>query len=932
MQNNKINLINSSDIYDISNFINEVKKDYIKVKDENTLSMGIFGYLNNVFSIELQNSIIAMSEYANEAFPIRSKFEKSILTYAMMYDVKNINAVPSVMNILLGVNKDILDANLDAQNRFVIDKDIPIVMGEYTFHLDYDIQIEKVKLINKNIDEYIYTAKYLIDNDNKNPCSDITNPYLHSPIEMITYENDNNKTYFICINCLARQVDTSIKTIKVVTNNIFDNKTVDFEFDQQIVCFKVVVTTANGEVRRLTPYFEGVSINKEKDYCLYSYLDSKTIRIKFIRDCYEPKINDTINIELQVTSGSNGNIEFDEDIIVPLKSERYNYRASSYYVVKPISKAEYGTDRKSVDDLKRIIPKEILARGTIITNKDLENYFNEIDTGKVQFCKKIDNQIQRLYYAYLLVKDANNNVIPTNTLSILINETVFENPTADRLCIEPGVAIRYSDDKCVIEKLETLTTNNALKEEETNFIYTSPFNIVIDRSPLRVSYFMTNVDNEVKTEYSYINNTSNYQFICNSLRCRKNYLVNNGANRYVLDFNITQNTLQDIGLVKSINNKIDHLQSKIRIMLVIEDIRGDKYYTEGILSTVSQNNAYSYNGFFELKCDQSINENNTVTIYDMKRVVKDEDLYILDVKDIQVPETAKMSIYTFIDKDFLGEEATNLENNSVNVFDVIYEHDDGTIFTKDDLNNEHRDYSKVRKKIIEKDADGNIVKENFIISNIYTTYNNLYMFYNFSDCIRSTVQFNKINGINRYIINSVPLVRYSYINDPANMHRYTYLFKHIQDRKFYMDIALTELEESFDFDLKFFNTYGPSTIFRIGRSEQPLNRVNLTMKFVVKLFPGIDRKIVQTIKDNIKTYVENINENVDDIHMSNLIKYILDSFSDTVKYIEFVDINGMDTSIQYLQKKDNGDIDKVPEFLNINLLDNYEPDIDIKLV
>ena len=66
--------------------------------------------------------------------------------------------------------------------------------------------------------------------------------------------------------------------------------------------------------------------------------------------------------------------------------------------------------------------------------------------------------------------------------------------------------------------------------------------------------------------------------------------------------------------------------------------------------------------------------------------------------------------------------------------------------------------------------------------------------------------------------------------------------------------------------------------------------------------------------------------------MSNLIKYILDSFSDTVKYIEFIDINGMDTSIQYLQKKDNDDIDKVPEFLNINLLDNYEPDIDIKLV
>src|SRR5574344_84514 len=196
--------INNSDIYKISSFVNDIQSKYIDANND-TLHMGIFGYLNEMFSTEIQNSIISMSEYANEAFPIRSKFEKSILTYAMMYNIKNINANPSIMNVLIGFDKNVLDKNLNSENKFILDKSIPIVIGEYEFHLDYNIQIEKIKLLNSSIGEYIYTARYLMDN--KNPCSDITNPYLQAPIEMINYEDDTKVT-FISINCFIRQVST----------------------------------------------------------------------------------------------------------------------------------------------------------------------------------------------------------------------------------------------------------------------------------------------------------------------------------------------------------------------------------------------------------------------------------------------------------------------------------------------------------------------------------------------------------------------------------------------------------------------------------------------------------------------------------------------------------------------------------------------------
>ena len=132
-------------------------------------------------------------------------------------------------------------------------------------------------------------------------------------------------------------------------------------------------------------------------------------------------------------------------------------------------------------------------------------------------------------------------------------------------------------------------------------------------------------------------------------------------------------------------------------------------------------------------------------------------------------------------------------------------------------------------------------------------------------------------------------------------------------------------------DFKFFNTYGPSKFFTWDNGVDVVDRVNITLFFKLKLKPNYDSNIVEDIRKDIKDYVEDIN-NIDSLHIPNLITYITNSYKDSIEYFEFVSINGKDPSYQHIYAMDPPDGIMVPEFININTLPNELPDINIELV
>lgn len=429
----------NTDIYNLVDLVNDIKKLYMPNETDNSLSVGLYGYIGAIEAKRLQTQVMMTGELANEAFPSRSRLDRNVVTHAIMANIENINAIPAKMNAMISLKISEISNFFDANNEFIIDRDIPIYLGNYEFHLEYDIIVKKIYLDNSS--NATYTARY--DISRKNPSSTITNPFLSTPFVV----NIDNQPY-LNITIIISQVSHNKVYKKLVTPNIVDNKTATFEFDDQLAYFEVHSKELDSEYW-ITPVFEGSSVPAGVTYyCWYQYIDTNLIRIRFDRNSYMPGLNAELEILFKTTNGEDGNFTYTKQEYIDLQSKRYGYKGV-VGILAPLTPSKNGKDRKSKDELKGLIPKELLSRGSYTTISDLNNYFGTFDStyGRMIIQKKIDNQQERVYYAYNVLKDSALNVVPSNTIDIKIDkrfliESNLNDSQAPRYILRSGSVIK----------------------------------------------------------------------------------------------------------------------------------------------------------------------------------------------------------------------------------------------------------------------------------------------------------------------------------------------------------------------------------------------------------------------------------------------------------------------------------------------------------
>ena len=158
----------NTDVYDILNGVNEVKKQYMEDENETTLSLGIFGFISDIAAKEIQINTIMAGQLGNEMFPSRARLTKNVLTHAIFSNISDINAVPAHMIITFCIRDVdfikymVLDADDNENGTFYLDCDAPIFIGGYEFHMDYDVKIHRVKIKTSESggnDKYAYSAE-----------------------------------------------------------------------------------------------------------------------------------------------------------------------------------------------------------------------------------------------------------------------------------------------------------------------------------------------------------------------------------------------------------------------------------------------------------------------------------------------------------------------------------------------------------------------------------------------------------------------------------------------------------------------------------------------------------------------------------------------------------------------------------------------------
>ena len=360
----------NSDIYNLSQLVEDVKKTFLPGESDETLAIGTYGYIGALESSSLQTQVMMTGELCNEVFPSRARLERNVITHAIMTNIENINAIPSKMTAFLAIKEADISDCFDSNNIFVVDRECPLYIGDYEFHLEYDIKLKRIYIEKKN--SYTYTAQYDIPDGRDVPTSTISsvNQYL-SPPAVVMVGNDS----YIYLTVILSQVEHSIVSKKLVTSNIIDNKTMNFEFENQLSYFEVHVKESEEEYY-LLPVFEGSSVPESKSqyYCWYQYIDSNLIRVRFDRQSYMPGLNANIECLIKTCQGAGGNFTYGQDVYVELESSNYGYKGITA-LLTPVTDAAGGKDRKSKKELQSLIPKEALSRGSLTTITDLNNYF-----------------------------------------------------------------------------------------------------------------------------------------------------------------------------------------------------------------------------------------------------------------------------------------------------------------------------------------------------------------------------------------------------------------------------------------------------------------------------------------------------------------------------------------------------------------------------
>ena len=881
----------NTDIYNLASLITDVEKKYTNDSEE-TLSVGMYGYMNEIFRRIIYNQIKLSSELSNEVFPTRARFDRNVLMHAISNNITDINATPAYMDVLLCIPESDFESFLtnNNTNQLIISRNCKLSIEDFEFHLDYDIKLTRSNILNNKV---IYTATY--DMSKPNQLSNEDNPYLPSPFIM-RYNNQN----FIYISTKIRQVQIESTTSKIITDNNLYNKTLEVTFENQLSCIDIYAT--DDEVTtHIIPVLEGKllsDLDTENIYCYYTIIDTNRIRIKFEPSQYIPKLNTSLEIKVQTTRGEEGNFTYANNIFVTLEDDEYTYNGLQVMMI-PKSNSQNGENKKSIDKIKKLIPKEALSRGVISTSKDLNNYLNNLNTDniKVQIQEKINNQFKRVYYSYIVVRNNLGNIIPTNTVNTIIDETKFLdyiNKDTDNkkvnLVIKQGSIVVMKNTESGLYS-EILPYNTPLESlSDYDFIYSIPFMSVITYNGPFVSFYANVMQRSEDLIFSYINDSVPIQFIAINLLFSRSYNTEDG--KYKLQIELTQNIDSDMGVIefdKLPDGTKTIKENNLKVIAVLYNKPGVVYrYMIGELKSYKFGSTYKYYYEFEFLTNDILNEDN----------------YIRIENTIQ-PETENI-VYGYLNP-----------NPDIDIFILNkFKNENGEVV----------EYGRDKLDVYIPNLEG------YSLTNKYTSKNGISFFTNYSDIMSSIVEPLSISSgssVDGFKLSGLPVIKYDYCLDEEKIQSFMSILKNTKD---YLDEAIELLENQFGIDFKFFNTYGPSTTYYLDSTyDKVIDRVNISVIFEVKLKKVSDDNTKNKIATEIKGIIENI-DNIGSIHIPNIITQITNNYSTLIEYIEFKSIDSYGPGYQHIYRKNPDETYTVPELLSINMLDSGIPDISIRVV
>lgn len=876
-------------IYDIKNFAMKELIPFYFGEEASTSSLGMIGYSTELISTLFEDAFNTMAFIFPEMYPNKARMPETIYTYSALYKYNDIFAVAAKTPIVLFISEaDILTKGTtksDGTVEFYLDRDLVITVNKLDFMMDYNVKITA----REYHDQWVFQARYdkTFDGNNfNNSISDVNSPYLKSK-----RVNINNQKYLM-INVDTHQVNKEIFEDSIISNDILNVPSLQFEYEGDLCGFNVFYRESSSKQYRQLETLLFNSLPISADFCLYKAVNENKIEITFTtRDGYfQPEFGSEIYIEYYTTKGPEGNFKkySGDDINIVTKSENYDYNNGLILFGSLQTESIGGLSKPTLSNLKNKVCELFTTVGSITSEKDLEVYFSNFANtynNKMKFIKLRDDYLKRVHSAFVLLKDSKGEIYNTNTLTIRFAKDDFdtEYEQTNRYMIEPGRVFKYraSNSNVVIPVGKEKVTEIDLDALGETNLYSLPFLTYISKKPQSVAFYINSINNVVKMDYKLANENSFVQFICNGLTITRDAIV--GEKSYHVKCMVSPST-----------DQVDEC------VTITED---GEIIDNGILKLklFVQNGYKSRVGYIDLNIT---NYEKDTMFYTFEGDLKTDD-YITDGNEMRLTNLLST------------EDGSVIESAIIPMVDTVFE---VATFYKAETNLPH-------------EFDNMADVRDMTLTNIYIAEDEKATLIQPIDIISSTMTYEDLGDTYGINLELVPLISAYEFQEKD----YGELIDNIVSQYNYMALAKKYLINNFNINLKFYNTYGHSKNFYAGENQVLLDNVNCKISYAVKAVPGANtEELINDIKIFIKEFIESINSSSSNsIFISNLTTALERNFSD-ISYMKFIGINDFDSSIQSLSDFTNDNLDVlnksermlyVPEFLTIKL-----SDINISLI
>lgn len=898
MSNSK-NIISTSK-KEIYTKLMDIAGKYTDIKNSDFAKTGLFGYITESMAMTLRDSTLHTSMMYNESFLNTAIIPRSVYNWAKMFNIEVQKADPAYAEITFSISASALEANnvgrkltpsdierfgrifntdAEVENTKVIilDKEDPIIAGDYYFSLEHSIVIyQKTETVNGE------------------PITTYVAEYILTEYESTNYQNisisNNNKSLIVRYNngnydIMARAYQYRLNKIdRQLTSTSFLNKVQTYNFDDQF-CGAKLFCYNNGAKEEVNLAYSEINLPTDRETAFYNLTSDNELEIIFKYgddNLFMPGANSNLITYIYTTKGKNVPSTFTGSAVMLISDTTFKtlpitIRFTDTYIVG-------GKNIPSLSDIKNTIINEISTRNTITTQSDLNNFFqvltsmiSTVNDGKVTFLKQRDDIIRRIYNAYLLLRDNTNDItnqysgtsfisscVPTNTIDATASNIISSNNNGI-IKIENAEGSSSNTNIISLKYPRFIPSSDgsqwvSVGPEYNGDYYVCPFKIRVMTEPVKtIKYSYDMVNNNVKLNYTKAGTSDFFN------------------SYYMLPVSLSvEKVIGDSGFGSGGTGK-------------------DKYIMRMVVTTNFP----------------TINEEGSFPVSGSIMMIPDVGSLNIEFgegKDARIVESIKNdSVYTSTIEMVLNAEESNVSGKI-----TLSNYDNRSSVTFSSESQLAFNFSSM--------AFNNGVNTMSLTNLEFRTAQPVAWVKELDDIMESSISVNSNpNGSDYSItIHDIPVIHSSFFND----HNYTQRLNGFTEQLFtYINILkenLNRLETSTFFSLKFYNTYGDSYKYSTPKT-------NLDLQLRIKLLDAYkDSEITDQLQKEIRSYIRRVvdksNETGLGLRYSDIITALMQTgaYGNYIEHVLFTGLNS--TYSQYVSPivSTSEYTTDTPEWLNLD--------------